>query len=168
MKSEFAERKFFMFCQKCGRETGEPIRSCPNCGEELKPIRNNESREDTLLKIFGIFFGVYGRFSLLTLLITILLESGDLMTGLYRLLLFLPVACLCQAVVFLGMMVLLKKKWAVLLLGFVLLGMGAGAVILILCGNHALIAAANLIFVIGLLIGVLECLKAFGRKKEAA
>lgn len=157
-----------MFCQKCGRETGEPIRSCPICGEELKPIRNNENREDMLLKTFGLLFGIYGRASLLTLLITVLIESDGLWTWALRTLMFLPVAVLCQTVVFLGMMVLLKKKWAVLLLGFALTGMGAGAVILILCGNHALLAGANLIFVIGLLIGVCECMKAFGRKKEGA
>ncbi|MCM1333580.1 MAG: hypothetical protein NC084_08855 [Bacteroides sp.] len=155
-----------MFCQKCGRETGAPIVSCPSCGEALKPTRRTESAEDTLLKIFGILFGVYGRFSLITLLAVLSLEWGDFMAGLGRFIACLPVAVLCQAIVFLGMIVLLKKKWALIPLGLILLLMGAGAVILILFGNHTAIAAANLTFAVGLLIGVFECLKAVGKEAK--
>lgn len=163
-KTGFMERKDFMFCQKCGRETGEPIKSCPICGEEIKLNQTADNTQDTLLKTFGLLFCAYGRVSFFTLIITIIFEAGDLDSGLFRLLLFSPIAFLCRFIEFFGIMVFLKKKWAVLWIGIILTGMGISALALIFFGNHVLIAAANLIFVIGLLIGANECRKILPQK----
>lgn len=174
-----------MFCQKCGKEIPDGSAFCANCGtragesgtpqvayivKEAKPKPILTSGEKALITVIGILQIVWFSFWLL-----LLLFGGSTASTAFgydmRVIQALQSIVLLEilffgAFIFFGVMVLLKKRWALIIFDVMqILGMVL-SVILILFGN--LLSIIELIVHIVMVILIHKCTRALSREVQEA
>ncbi|MCM1333579.1 MAG: zinc ribbon domain-containing protein [Bacteroides sp.] len=174
-----------MFCQKCGKEIPDGSAFCANCGtragesgtpqvtyivKEAKPKPILTGGEKALITVIGILKIV--RFSLMMILFLIGGTTASSVLGYdIRVIqalqsIMLLVILFLGVFIFFGVMVLLKKRWALIIFDVVqILGMVI-SVILILTGN--LLSVVDLIIHIVMVILIHKSIKALSWEVQEA